>query len=82
MKPVSKIDQYAIKKVMELRKAKGISQADLSGELEVSSGWVGQVESMKTTKRYTLEMLDKIATVLKCSPQDFLPTKSFWVKPK
>lgn len=67
---------------MELRKARGMSQADLSAELEVSSGWVGQVESKKSTKRYTLEMLDKIATIFKCSPQEFMPIKSFWVKPK
>jgi transcriptional regulator with XRE-family HTH domain len=76
MKPVSKIDRYVIKRVRELREAKGFSQAALSYELDVSSGFIGQVESDKTSKRYTLERLNEIAKILHCSPKDFFPADS------
>ncbi len=73
MKPVSKIDRYAIKKVRERRIALNYSQADLSYELEVNTGFVGQVESDKTTTRYSLERLNQLAGILNCSIYDFLP---------
>jgi len=73
MKPVSKIDRYVIKKVREKREALGYSQAALSYELEVSASYVGQVESNKYTTRYSLERLNEIARVFKCSLHDFLP---------
>lgn len=73
MKPVSKIDRYVIKKVREKREELGISQAALSYELDVSASYIGQVESDKFKTRYSLERLNEIARVLKCSPQDFLP---------
>lgn len=73
MKPVSKIDRYVIKKVRERREALGYSQAALSYELDVSASFIGQVESDKFKTRYTLERLNEIARVLKCSLTDFMP---------
>ena len=73
MKPVSKIEQYAIKKVKERRIELGYSQADLSYELDVSSTFVGLVESDKRRERYSLERLNQLARILKCSVHDFLP---------
>jgi transcriptional regulator with XRE-family HTH domain len=73
MKPVSKIDRYVIKKVKEMRIAKGYSQAELSYELDVSATFIGHVESDKQTKRYSLERLNQIAKIFNCTIQDFLP---------
>lgn len=73
MKPVSKIDRYVIKKVRERREALGFSQAALSYELDLSSGYIGQVESERNDTRYSLERLNEIARILKCSLHDFLP---------
>jgi transcriptional regulator with XRE-family HTH domain len=73
MKPVSKIDRYAIKKVKDKRIELGYSQAALSFELDVSTGFVGQVESENLKTRYTLERLNELARILKCSIHDFLP---------
>lgn len=73
MKPVSKIDRYVIKKVRERREELGYSQAALSHELETSASYVGQVESEKYRTRYSLERLNEIARILKCSLHDFLP---------
>ncbi|HRN55623.1 MAG TPA: helix-turn-helix transcriptional regulator [Agriterribacter sp.] len=73
MKPVSKIDRYAIRKVKEKRIELGYSQAALSYELDVSASYIGQVESDNFKTRYTLERLNEIAKILHCSIHDFLP---------
>jgi transcriptional regulator with XRE-family HTH domain len=75
MKPVSKIDRYAIKKVKERRKELKYSQAALSYELDVSASYIQQVESDKFDTRYTLEKLNELAKILKCSLHDFFPKK-------
>jgi len=71
----SKIDQYVINKVREMRTEKGISQADLASELSMSVGFIGKVESMKYPSHYNLKHLNQLAKILGCSPQDFLPKK-------
>lgn len=73
MKPVSKIDTYVIKKVKERRLAIGMSQANLSYELDMSSGFIGQAESDKYKTHYNLKHINAIAKVLKCSIHDLLP---------
>jgi transcriptional regulator with XRE-family HTH domain len=73
MKPVSKIDRYVIKKVRERRKELGISQAALTYELNMSSGFVGQAESDKYPTHYNLRHINEIAKILKCSVHDLLP---------
>lgn len=73
MKPVSKIDRHVIKKVKERRIELGYSQAQLSYQLDVSASYIGQVESDKYKTRYTLERLNELARILKCSVQDFIP---------
>lgn len=71
----SKIDQFVINKVREMRIEKGISQADLASELSMSVGFIGKVESMKYPSHYNLKHLNQLAKILGCSPQDFLPKK-------
>lgn len=58
---------------MERRQALGLSQAALSYALDVSQSYIGSVESPNTAKRYSIERLNEIAAVLKCSLHDFFP---------
>ena len=71
----SKIDQFVINKVREMRIEKNISQADLASELGMSVGFIGKVESMKYPSHFNLKHLNQLAKILGCSPQDFLPKK-------
>jgi transcriptional regulator with XRE-family HTH domain len=73
MKPISPIDRYAIKKVKEKRIAMGYSQAALSYELDVTSGFIAQAENDNYKTRYSLDRLNQLARILKCSIYDFLP---------
>ena len=69
----TKIELYVVSKVKEKRLEIGMSQAQLSHVLEVSTGFVGMAESPKYTTKYSLEQLNKLSKIFKCSPADFLP---------
>ena len=69
----SNIELYAIQKVKQMRELRGFSQADLAFKLEVSLGFIGQVESSKYPAKYNLNHLNKLAGIFECSPKDFIP---------
>ncbi|SEB21357.1 helix-turn-helix domain-containing protein [Pedobacter hartonius] len=73
MSEISKIEQYVIDRVREIRMKAGISQVNLSVDMELNSKFVGNVESNKTRDKYNLNHLNKIAEILNCSIKDFFP---------
>jgi len=70
---LSKIEQYVIDKVRELRLKKNYSQTKLSIDMGLSEKFVGNVESTKTDDKYNINHLNKIAEILDCSIKDFFP---------
>ena len=70
---ISPIDQFVIDKVREFRIEKGISQRELANLLDLSYGFIGDVESVKEIAKYNLTHLNLLAKIFKCSPRDFLP---------
>ena len=73
----SDIEAYVIKKVKEKRESLNITQSELALELDVSDGFIGQVESSKSPSKYNLNHLNKLAIIFKCSVKDFMPDKPF-----
>ena len=69
----SGIELYVIQKVKEKREYAGLTQADLAFKLDVSLGFIGQVESSNYPAKYNLNHLNKLAEIFSCSPKDFLP---------
>jgi transcriptional regulator with XRE-family HTH domain len=69
----SKIEQFVIDKVREMRIEKGYSQRDLAHLLDLSIGFIGDVESSKSRAKYNLNHINKLAELFECSPKDFLP---------
>jgi len=69
----SPIEQYIIDKVREKRVKLNISQAELAHQLDVSEGFIGNVESSNFRAKYNVNHINAIAKVLKCSPRDFWP---------
>ncbi len=69
----SKIEQYIIDKVRERRLKLNISQAELAHQLDVSEGFIGNVESPNYRAKYNINHLNAIAKIFKCSPRDFWP---------
>ncbi|HYD91447.1 MAG TPA: helix-turn-helix transcriptional regulator, partial [Flavobacterium sp.] len=68
-----KIDQYVIGKVREKRLKLKISQAELAHLLDVSEGFIGNIESPNYRAKYNIHHLNELAKLFKCSPRDFLP---------
>lgn len=73
----TKIEQYVIDKVKEIRTSKGFSQDDIAIFLDTTRGFIGQVESPNYPSKYNLNHINKLAIELGCSPQDFFPSKPF-----
>ena len=72
---MTKIEQHIIDKVKELRTAKNISQAELARLLDVSEGFIGNVENKNYRAKYNLNHINALAKLFKCSPKDFMPDK-------
>ena len=71
--PKSEIDSFVISKVREKREHQKMSQSELATHLDVSSGFIGMIESPKYAHKYSIEQLNRLAIILKCSIKDFFP---------
>jgi len=69
----TKIEMFVINKVREKRRALRMSQEDIALILNVSRGFIGQVESPDSPEKYNLNHLNTLALEFNCSPKDFLP---------
>lgn len=72
---ISPIDQYVIDFVLKLRIKKSLSQDDIASILEVSRGFISNVESPKSRAKYNLYHIDLLADYFGLSPKDFVPPK-------
>lgn len=71
----SKIDWYVISQIRTIRLEKGMSQEELAIHLNLSRGFIGHIESPNFIAKYSIDQLNLIAKLFKCSPRDFLPEK-------
>ncbi len=69
----NKIDWYIVTRVRDLRLEKGLSQDDLAIHLELTRGFIGQVESPNYRAKYKTLHINELAKLLECSPKDFWP---------
>lgn len=72
---LSPIEQHVIRVVKEKRLAKGWSQKELAYRMDLSLGFVGDIENPKYRAKYNLNHINELAKVFECSPRDFLPDK-------
>lgn len=71
----TEIEQYVINKVKEIRTSKGISQAKLAHLIDLSVGFVGNVENPKHVAKWNLNHLNRISKELDVPFKDFFPEK-------
>ena len=69
----SEIDLFVIKKIKAKRLELDISQRGIADILEVSAGFIGQVESKKYDVKYSVHQIYLIAKEFECSVADFFP---------
>ena len=73
----TKIEQYIIEQVKNLRIRRGVSVIDLAYGLGVSRGFIAAVENPKSRAKYNLNHLNEIVKILDCSFADFFPPEPF-----
>lgn len=73
----SKFDQAVIALVKAKREELSFSQDKLAEYLDVTRGYIGQVESPLERAKYNLNQLNRLAYEMKCSPRDFIPEEPF-----
>lgn len=71
--PKTAFEWEIVKLVKKKRGEKGVSQAKIAKALNVTSGYIGQIEIKSNSSMYKYDQLNKIAILLNCSPQDFIP---------
>ena len=71
----SKFELAVIDAVTKVRIEKGYTQDDLAEILDVTRGFIGQVESPNFDSKYNLDHINRLANAMNCSPRDFLPEK-------
>ena len=69
----TKFEMAVIDRVREMRLAKGYSQEMIAGFLNLTTSFIGQVESPNIPSKYNLNHLNRLAKELGCSPKDFIP---------
>ena len=74
--PKSKIDQFIISKVKEMRESKGLTQEDIAIHLNLSTGFIGHIESSNYRAKYNTQHLNELAKLFRCSPKEFIPDKA------
>ena len=71
--PKTAIELKVIEVVREKRKANQLSQAKLAKVLNVTPGYIGQIEMDDSPSMYSYYQLNELAKYFKCSPRDFFP---------
>lgn len=67
------IEEYVVAQSKSLRIKEKMTQADLAHKLNVSDGFIGKVESSKSSSKYNLNHINLLAEIFRVSPQYFLP---------
>ncbi len=71
----NQIEQFVINKVREKRLEKGPSQHDVALMLDLSRGYIGQVESPNHPAKYNMNHINHLGKEFKYSLRDFFPDK-------
>jgi len=71
----SNFEWNIINRIREMRQQKGFSQEHLAATLDVTRGFIGQIETPLSPSKYSLDQLNALARLFKCSPKDFMPDK-------
>jgi transcriptional regulator with XRE-family HTH domain len=54
-----------------------MSQRELAYSLELSIGFIGDIENPNSRAKYNLNHINQLAKIFDCSPKDFLPEQPF-----
>ncbi len=71
----SAFELAVVENVKKKRKELNRPQSYIAMILDVSDGYIGQIESPRYPSMYSLNQLNIIAKDFECSPKDFMPER-------
>ena len=71
----NKVDWYIVMVVKEMRILHGLTQEDIALHLNLSTGFIGHIESPNFRAKYNASHLNELAKLFECSTKDFMPEK-------
>ncbi|MEJ5088941.1 helix-turn-helix domain-containing protein [Sphingobacterium faecium] len=69
----SLIEFEIVNLVRNKRKDLNMSQAKLASLIQVSAGYIGQIEMKNSDSMYSYDQLNRLALLFNCSPKEFIP---------
>lgn len=73
VQPISEFEQLIINRIKEKRKQLGLSQADIACILEVSEGFIGNIESPRQRGKYNVNHINALAVAFNCPISELFP---------
>jgi len=71
--PKTKIEWSIVQNVRTIRKARKKTQRAIASCLNVSAGYIGQIETEESASMYSYDNLNELAKYLECSMRHFIP---------
>lgn len=71
--PKTVIEIEIVKLTISKRTSFKVSQGKIAEVLNVTRGYIGQVEMASSSSMYSYNQLNELAIFFKCSPKDFMP---------
>jgi len=71
----TKFEMAIVDKVASIRHERGLSQKQIADILELTKGFIGQIESPNSPSIYSINHLNRLAYEFKCSVHDLIPSK-------
>ena len=75
-KTKSKFELEIVDLVRLKRNENKLTQENIASCLNVTPGYIGQIESSNEPSMYTHDQLNTLAIEMECSPKDFYPSKT------
>jgi transcriptional regulator with XRE-family HTH domain len=69
----SLIEFEIVNLVRKKRKDLNMSQARIASLIQVSAGYIGQIEMKNSDSMYSYDQLNRLALLFNCSPKEFIP---------
>lgn len=69
------IELEIIELIRKKRKSNKLSQAKIAKILNVTPGYIGQIEVKDSPSMYSYSQLNQLAIYFDCSPREFIPEK-------
>ncbi len=72
----SEFELKIVQLVLQKRRENNLTQENIATCLNVTPGYIGQIESLNEPSMYTHDQLNVLAKEMECSPKDFYPKEA------